>query len=529
MSLADARDIFWILLFHLTALILTLWINSILFIRTQKSTLLKHYMVLQTCLIIWIVFKILKTIAPNITLRWIFIVFQYIGVSFIGVSFFHFVYYLVFRYNPRKLISGILYFLSFLSFIFISTNPLHYRFYSTFNFYGDTFGPLFYWHAFITYSMIISSIIILIIGMLQNKAKPGQEQLLTISALLPLLFNILYLSKIIEPVFDYTPIAMSISLFFLAFAAFRYHFLGVLPVAYNTIVTNLENPVIILDRQKRILYGDRKFAYHVINHSVDHIFSLGKRDYRIINISHKGKKTLYILSDISFQRSLQREQLITNRELKKLTSQIQLNNARRLELVASKTMNYARRELHDLLGHSLTQIILLLQSAKLLSVNNPTEAYNTVIQAEQVCKASLKDTENIEHYNFNPQTILSESLHQLSESFSSLNFTIELTIQGSEYPLDPDLITALYRCCQEGITNAVKHGKADKVDLVLQFKKDKLILVIADNGCGSAAYSPGQGLTMMKDRLDHWGAVLRHESSYGEGFLLSISCPLKSK
>ena len=108
-----------------------------------------------------------------------------------------------------------------------------------------------------------------------------------------------------------------------------------------------------------------------------------------------------------------------------------------------------------------------------------------------------------------------------------MNFTIELALQGPEYPLDPGLISALYRCCQEGITNAVKHGKAGKVDLVLQFKSDNLILIIADNGCGSANYSPGQGLTMMNDRLLHWGAVLRHESSYEEGFLLSISCPLK--
>ena len=526
MSLADARDIFWILLFHLAALTLTLWINSTLFIRSQKSTLLKHYLVLQTCLIIWIIFKILKTIAPNITLRWIFIVFQYIGVSFIGVSFFHFVYYLVFRYNPRIIISRILYFLSFLSFIFISTNPLHYLFYSTFNFYGDTFGPLFYWHAFITYSMIISSITILIIGMLRNKTKTGQEQLLTITALLPLLFNILYLSKVIEPVFDYTPIAMSISLFFLAFAAFRYHFLGVLPIAYNTVVTGLENPVIILNHNKQVLYGDSFFTPHIIDQSEGYVFTYKEKEYRIVKVVRKKGKTLYHLSDISVLRYLQRKQAATNEELTKLTSQIKLNNSKRLELLASKTMNYARRELHDLLGHSLTQIIILLQSAKLLSTNNPSEAFNAVLHAEQICKKSLEDTDNIKHYVFNPQTILSESLHQISKSFSSSIFTVELTVQGVECTLNPDLISTLYRCCQEGITNAVKHGQADKVDLILQFKYDKLILVIADNGTGSTNYTPGQGLKMMSDRLIPWNAVLRHESNEGEGFLLSISYPL---
>ena len=526
MILADAQDIFWIQLFHLAALLLILWSISKLILHTQKSKLLKRYLFLQTFLIVWIVFKMLKTIAPNITLRWIFIVMQYTGVSFIGVSFFHFVYYLVFRRNPRRIILRILYFLSSLTLIFISTNPLHHLFYSTFDFYGDTFGPLLYWHAFLTYSMILSGIAILIMGMIRKKTISRQEQLLTAAALLPLLFNILYLTKFIEPIFDYTPIAITISLFFLSFAAFRYHFLGVLPIAYNTIITGMGNPVIILDRRNKVLYGEKCLASHIIDQTTDYVFSYKEKEYRIVKITRKKNKTLYHLSDISFLRTLQREQSKTNEELKKLTSQIQLNNAKRLELVASETMNHARRELHDLLGHSLTQIILLLQSAKILSVNKSAEAYKSIIQAEQVCKKCLNDTDNIEHYISKPQTLLSESLHQLAESFSSMNFTIELALQGSEYPLDPELISALYRCCQEGITNAVKHGKAGKVDIVLQFKNDKLILIIADNGCGATDYSPGQGLTMMNDRLLHWGAVLRHESSYGEGFLLSISYPL---
>ena len=169
MNLIDAKDIFWILIIHLTALILILWINSKLIFRTQKSILLKRYLVLQACLIIWIMCKMLKTIAPDITLRWIFIVIQYSGVSFIGVCFFHFVYYLIFRHNPVKTVLLILYTVSLLNYIFISTNPLHHLFYSTFDFYGDTFGPFFYWFAFFTYTLILSSIVMLIMGMIRKK------------------------------------------------------------------------------------------------------------------------------------------------------------------------------------------------------------------------------------------------------------------------------------------------------------------------------------------------------------------------
>ncbi|MBI9103483.1 MAG: hypothetical protein JEY99_13780 [Spirochaetales bacterium] len=524
----DAKDIFIHQLCHLIAISLTIWINCRLLLRTQKSLLLKRYKILQACLLIWMTCKVLKTIAPSLSLRWLFVVIQYSGISFIGVSFFHFVFYLIFRRDPRRGIRYTLLLLSALTFIFVITNPLHSLFYSTFDFYGDTFGPLFYWNALIIYVMIFSGITMLIYGMIKRRSIARQEQLLTLAALFPLLFNILYVTGILEPVFDYTPIAIAISLFFLSSATFRHHFLGVLPMAYNTIIMELEDPIIIKDSYDHTLYGDRNLADRIKDLDVNNIFSHEKQEYLLVNKTRKNDKTLYHLSDISRIRRLQREQAATNEKLKKIARQIQENNKNRVALAATEMTNNARRELHDLLGHTLTQVILLLQSSKSLLDNNSTKALQPVVQATEICRKCLDDTDNIENHINKNRDNLSESLYRLVESYASINLSIEFTMIGTVPFLSPDLSRTLYRCCQEGITNAVKHGKASRVELILQFKNDKLILLIADEGTGTDDKTKGEGLTMMADRLKEFKGTVRHESSPGQGFLLSITCPVKT-
>ena len=226
------------------------------FFVPPRTPLLKRYLTLQACLILWMVCKVFKTIAPQVTLRWIFVVIQYFGIAFLGPCFLIFIFHLVYRRDLPRGLQRILFFLSFLILLVVGSNPLHHQFYSTFDFYGDTFGPLFYIHALIMYLLILIGIGLLLSGILRERIESLQEKLLSLAALAPLLFNFLYITGVLEPLFDYTPIAISISLLLLSLAAFHRHFLGVLPIAYETVISGIENPFIILDRNARFLYGN---------------------------------------------------------------------------------------------------------------------------------------------------------------------------------------------------------------------------------------------------------------------------------
>ena len=144
MDLDLALDIFWIETWHFLALAVSLTVNGILIRRAEKSPLRNRYIAVQSCLLLWIASKILKTISPDADWRWAFIVLQYLGVSFLGFAFFRFAYLFVRRKDPPGVINAVLAIGSVCCFLLVASNPHHYRFYASYTFYRDTFGSLFY-------------------------------------------------------------------------------------------------------------------------------------------------------------------------------------------------------------------------------------------------------------------------------------------------------------------------------------------------------------------------------------------------
>ena len=220
--------------------------------------------------------------------------------------------------------------------------------------------------------------------------------------------------------------------------------------------------------------------------------------------------------------NLQNKQEDNNETLKALTHEIKRSNAQKMNLVISETMNHTRHDLHDLLGHSLTQIILLLESTKILLRTDTGKASTVISQTHNLTEDCIYEIETLHQTNLNKSPLFSESLHEITESFSETNISINLTIKGKEFFLPKSLTLVLTRACQESVTNSVKHGKADEVEIAVLFKENELILIIADNGEGCDSIVPGQGLRMMADRLGDERATFKYTSRKDEGFLISI-------
>ncbi len=110
--------------------------------------------------------------------------------------------------------------------------------YATFDFYGDTFGDLFYVNMGISYTYMLAAILLLSRGFFKMFG-PEQKRarLFAAGIVFPLVINDLYITKLFDilfdyvPLFDYTPIATNVSLLVFTLAAFRYRFLDLLPVA----------------------------------------------------------------------------------------------------------------------------------------------------------------------------------------------------------------------------------------------------------------------------------------------------------
>jgi signal transduction histidine kinase len=112
----------------------------------------------------------------------------------------------------------------------------------------------------------------------------------------------------------------------------------------------------------------------------------------------------------------------------------------------------------------------------------------------------------------------------------------ELKTDNLERRLPPEIETAVFRSVQEALGNAVRHGRAKKISVVLDRRDGLFEVVVADDGVGfdvrtltSARHGQeegGLGLLGMQERVSSWGGEVLVESLPGHGTRLSIRIPL---
>ena len=249
-------EIFYIELWHFLALAVILTVNTLLYRYAEKSTLLYRYLALQGALAVWVISKILKTVAPALSMRWFFVVCQYAGVSSLGPLFFSFAWQYVFRKALPLFLSLPVWLISGAFILTVATNPLHYLFYASFTFRRDSFGPLFFLFQGFSYSLILGGIILVTAGIIRRR-RSAWDTLIAAAALLPLAGNVAYIYDLMPTIFDYTPLFMTSSLIFFGLAVFRSSFLGIVPIARETLLLHLNDPVILTDRKGKNSGRDR--------------------------------------------------------------------------------------------------------------------------------------------------------------------------------------------------------------------------------------------------------------------------------
>ena len=124
------------------------------------------------------------------------------------------------------------------------------------------------------------------------------------------------------------------------------------------------------------------------------------------------------------------------------------------------------------------------------------------------------------------ETDFTAALNRLSKEIhydTGLEIHIIIDTKISMPPMQAGILLSSVKECA---TNAIKHGHASQADILLGEHKGQLRLTFTDNGCGSAAWQPGSGLTIMRERIQSIGGALMTESSPGEGFTVNLSVPV---
>ena len=173
------------------------------------------------------------------------------------------------------------------------------------------------------------------------------------------------------------------------------------------------------------------------------------------------------------------------------------------------------RDLHDILGHSLTVITVKAELAGKLLPTQPDRAAAEVADVEQLARAALADVRAAVAGYREPS--LAGELVSARSALTAAGITPELPTAVDTIPEDRRELFAWV--LREGVTNVVKHSKASRCTVTL----DADGIEVADDGAGALGTgSAGHGLTGLRERAAAAGAVLQVGSRPGGGFRLAV-------
>jgi len=131
-----------------------------------------------------------------------------------------------------------------------------------------------------------------------------------------------------------------------------------------------------------------------------------------------------------------------------------------------------------------------------------------------------------EQVSLAPQPGLSE-LGRLVEKVGAGDLRVRLSVEGEPVDLPAGVDLAAYRIAQEGLTNAVRHSGATRVDVRLRYAPGRLDIEVEDDGRGLRDPGPGgHGLVGIRERVALYDGTVDLTASPSGGVLLAAHLPL---
>lgn len=184
------------------------------------------------------------------------------------------------------------------------------------------------------------------------------------------------------------------------------------------------------------------------------------------------------------------------------------------------------RELHDTIGHTFTSIILGMET---LSSHIQSQEGNDKLQAMlKLARSGLDDIRRQVHQMdpIEEAVPLDRSLLGIIDEFkTNTGIGTIFRTMGEPYPVMKQAKLALYRCLQEALTNASRHGRASSIQVLLQYDHAQIMLQVQDNGEGQDEIQLGFGLSGMKERLSALQGKLYIHSRRDEGTIVTCTIP----
>jgi signal transduction histidine kinase len=223
------------------------------------------------------------------------------------------------------------------------------------------------------------------------------------------------------------------------------------------------------------------------------------------------------------------------RELERRTALVKREREQQAQLAAHEERAAIARELHDIVAHSVSVMLVGVRGARDVLRSDPDVADATLGKVETSAEQSLGELRRLLALlreptgaaESRPQPSLAQ-LDELVEEYRSAGLPVTLERVGEPQSLPGGVELSVYRIVQEALTNVLKHSRASRVDVTLAFRDSRLELEIVDDGSPlhGDAVAPGHGLVGMRERVALLGGELETGRRPSGGFRVAARLPV---
>ncbi|WP_378790103.1 sensor histidine kinase [Nonomuraea fastidiosa] len=213
---------------------------------------------------------------------------------------------------------------------------------------------------------------------------------------------------------------------------------------------------------------------------------------------------------------------ISVRNTRALSHQLRIAQDEVARLAATEERLRIARDLHDLLGHSLSLIVLKSELAGRLAEESP-RVRQEIADIESVARKALTEVrEAVAGYR---QRSLAEELDSARAVLAAAGVAAEVRVTGGPPPAALDELFGW--SVREGVTNVVRHAHATRCEITVTVEGDTAMLEIVDDGDGGdGPYELGNGLRGLTERVTGaGGTVTAGPDGHGHGHRLRVRVP----
>lgn len=223
-------------------------------------------------------------------------------------------------------------------------------------------------------------------------------------------------------------------------------------------------------------------------------------------------------------------------------STLEREQAEALRRAAEHERARIARELHDVVTHNVSVMVIQAGAARKVMQAKPDQARDALLAVEAGGRAAMAELRHVmglltmDSDDSDPVTGLApqpglDRLEALVQRVRDTGIPVELSTAGQPRPVPPGVELTAYRVVQEALTNTVKHATGAAATVLVEYRADQIRVEVTDTGGtpgASAGAGNGFGLMGLRERLAVYGGTLHTGRRLRGGYRVTAQMPLEA-